>query len=473
MSELASTFFTDCAPVSELFYNSRMFWNERFIKKMAINSVYYDRVDTQTWPMNTLPEQQGFRFNRGWYDPTTPWDQVTSTTCGGNGCEANFELIADPGTNVYTWQLFKKQMRTEWYCLTNFIHKLFPEQQLEHIWDTNAGITKNVHEEFTRTNYIGLAGHKWAGVATEDSLVSCTLPDDQMFFLKQYEGDLQGSYDSRYIYVKLPASDLANISLLNLDELDDALINLQREDDAYRLDISEAAGRPLLEIITPDTRTVRNLWQYAKQSGGWWEANTDFSDPMQQYALGIDRVIGNYAFCNDINGWRGEVDWAYNAGLDTFDEADITTYPRLKRILPYIAVPANALGCNYIQNPAFNNADFAITVAWVMKAVTKWIEPTLTGIGQAQVAATQNFAGEWIWKNPDWECNVFRNQGFFYNQFRLAMQPVDPTLSHVFLHRLNTSRIMPGACCDLQTGSYYQPPAADCFACPGVGVGDI
>jgi hypothetical protein len=286
-----------------------------------------------------------------------------------------------------------------------------------------------------------------------------------MFIVQPFEGTNEGSFNMGYVYVKLPASQLGNIGLLSLDTLDDILINLQREDDAYRLDVSEAAGRPLLEVIVPDSRVLRQLWQYAKQSGGWWESVSDFDDKQLQYSLGIDRVIGNYAFCNDINGVRLKVDWAYNAALSTFNANNPDTWPRLVRVLPYVPVTTE-LGCKYVQNPEYNNADFGITNPWVNKAMIKWISPSQSGIGEAQ-GMTQNYAGDWQWKNPDWECNIKRDQGFFWNQFRMGMQFQDPTLMHSILHRLNTSRLIIPAPCPLST-NYTPQYTPDCYVCSSV-----
>ena len=457
--------FSSCQDVDTLFREARTYYNPFFIKKMAINSIYYGRLETETWPLNTLPTMKAFRFGRGWYNPDQPWQEVQSGRCVQNADDFQFETIAHPGTESYTFSLFTKAMRTDWYQLTDFMYRLFPQEEMDHIMATNVNITKNVHEEFARSNWIGGAGHKWCPISNGQSLVSCVAEDDQMFIVQPFEGTNEGSFNMGYVYVKLPASQLGNIGLLSLDTLDDVLINLQREDDAYRLDVSEAAGRPLLEVIVPDARVLRQLWQYAKQSGGWWESVSDFDDKQLQYSLGIDRVIGNYAFCNDINGVRLTVDWTYNASLPTFNTNDPSTWPRLVRVLPYYPVTTE-LGCKYVQNPAYANADFGITNPWVNKAMIKWISPSQSGIGEAQ-GMTQNYAGDWEWKNPDWECNIKRDQGFFWNQFRMGMQFQDPTLMHSILHRLNTSRLIIPAPCTLAP-NYTPQYTPDCYVCSSV-----
>jgi hypothetical protein len=103
----------------------------------------------------------------------------------------------------------------------------------------------------------------------------------------------------------------------------------------------------------------------------------------------------------------------------------------------------------------------------VSKAMTKWTMPSNTGYSQAQMAS-QNYAGDWEWKNPDWECNRWRKMGFYQAQYRLAAQVKDPTLMHTFLHRLPKTKNLYGSCCPLND---YTPPAdpTDCYNCAGVG----
>ena len=457
-----------CEDLDQLFREGREYFNEIYVKKMAVNSVFYSRIDTQTWPMNTAPEQRGFRFGRGWYDPCGAWRSVESGRCTQNSCETNEEVIAHPGTESYTWTLFKKDMRTQWYCVTDWIHRLYPIEEISHIEATNANISKNVHEEFARAHFVGGSGYRWLGTVDATTSVSCDEMDSEGWRLETYSGEGEGSYNACYVYVKLPATELGNISQLSLDQLDDALISLQREDDAFRLDLAEAAGRPLLDIIIPDTRIGRNLWKYAKESGGWWDANTDFDNKQMQFALGIDRTIGNYAFSYDINGLRFNVDSVYNAGLAAFDAAVPATWPRLVRVLPY-KPESIELGCKWVQNPDFNYADFAITIAWVPTALTKWVSPSFTGAGDAQIPV-QNFAGEWEWMRPQWECNVYRDQGFFAARFRMGMQIKDPTIMHSFLHRLPKGKNLIGNCCDLNE-NYVAPANLDCYTCTGVEEG--
>jgi len=178
--------FSSCQDVDTLFREARTYYNPFFIKKMAINSIYYGRLETETWPLNTLPTQKAFRFGRGWYNPDQPWQEVQSGRCVQNADDVQFEFIAHPGTESYSFSLFTKAMRTDWYQLTDFMYRLFPQEEMDHIMATNVNITKNVHEEFARSNWIGGAGHKWVPISNGQSLVSCVTPDDQMFIVQPF-----------------------------------------------------------------------------------------------------------------------------------------------------------------------------------------------------------------------------------------------------------------------------------------------
>jgi hypothetical protein len=257
---------------------------------------------------------------------------------------------------------------------------------------------------------------------------------------------------------------LNKIAYLSLDMLDDALIDLQNEDDAFRLDIAEQTGMQLLDIVIPDPRVGRALYFQAKRNNGYWDANTDFDARLSSLKLGVNRVIGDYAFGYDINAAR--FNKAPDQPAGPFSAGDPTTWAKLIRVPRYVKI-VQENGCSYIPNKDYQNADFAISVAMVNKAMVKWTMPSSTGYGQAQMQ-TQNYAGDWEWKNPDWECNRWRKMGFYQGQFRLAAQVKDPTLIHVFLHRLPKTKNLYGSCCALND---YNPTSEslDCYSCEGVG----
>lgn len=447
----------------EFFRESRVFFNEEIVEKLPQLSIYYGAESQENWPENSLPTQQGFRFGRGFYDTDLPWQQVDSGRCVGNSCESNFERIAHPGTEPYQWSLFSREMKTDWYCLTDIAkYRLFPLEEVEHIVKNNAIITASVHEEFTRTNWVAASKYKWVPMASDTSLVSCEDLEEDGFALLDANGGTTGQPSMKYVYVKKAVADLANIALPSLDVLDELLIRLQANDDAYRLDISEQAGKNLLQVILPDPRVGRTLWRQAKATQGNWDSMAGFDDKQEQYRMGIRRIIGDYAFCYDITAPHFNVDTAYNSTLATFDADDITTWPRLVRIPALIPVKKD-LGCAWEENPVYYRADFAFIVPWVQKAMRKWIQTGNITVGEAQ-GMDQNFAGTWTWLNPPWPNNLKRNQGFFWNQFTMSMQILDPTLMNTILVRLNKSLNLNPACCDLST-YVASPDTLDCFNC--------
>ena len=460
-------YFQACEEVDTYFREGREHFNDRFIKKYAQVSAWFSRVQEQTWPMNSGTSQRGFRFGRGFFDPTKPWRKVRSERCVANSCDSAPERIMRPGTDSYTWDLLKKELETEWFCVEDLMYRLLPVDEVNHIQDTLAIITRTIHEEFARTHYVGASGHRWGKlVPTDPDTVVCDDPDDDFFIMNEFpDATDEGGFDSRYIYVKCSVAELVQISSLSMSLLDAALIDLGDEEENYRLDLREG-GVEALDIIVPDEYVARKLFFEAKESFGYWNASTpDFDRQLSSLKLGINRVIGNYAFGYDKMALRYNQDSVYNATLGAFDANVPTTWPRLIRVPRYIEVPAE-IGYKYITNPAFKRSDFGISVCWIPNALVKWRNPSWTGTGKVQMDA-KNYSAEWDWRRPDWECNRKRKQGFFEAEARLGMQIPDPTIMHSFLHRIDYTRDYRAPACPLQP--YTAPAPIDTYVCQGSG----
>jgi len=458
-----SVYFSSIEALSEFFRDGRVHFNELYVKKMAQLSIYFNRVPVQSWPLNSTTEQQGFRFGRGWYDENQPWKQI-NTTCAGDSCDNDFETVKMPGTDTYVWDLLRREMVSEWFCVENLLYKLFPAAQVMQIEETNMLISKHVHEEFIRGNFLGAAGFHWLPIAT-DANGYCGEAESNGWYVEQHTGVNEAGYNLSYIRVKSDPANLNDIAFLSLDILDDILINLQNEDDAYRLDLTEAAGVPLLDIIVPDARTARKMFFQAKESNGYWDSNAGFTPELRDLKLGIRRIIGDYAMSYDLDAPRFNADTTFNNTL-VYDESDPTTWPRLVRVPRYVRVAAEE-GCKYIPNTDYNNADFSVSVPWVEKAVTKWMMPAATGYGNVQMPA-QDYAGAWEFFNPKSTENPFQKLGRFQAQHRIGAQISDPTLMHPILHRLDKRRDFTGSDCALN--EYYAPSTPpDCYVCAGSG----
>jgi hypothetical protein len=455
-------YFQACEDVDTYFREGREYFNEEYVKKLAQLSVYFSRVPESTWPMNSGTTQKGFRFGRGFYDPTTPWRKVVSQRCDQNSCDSQPDKILRPGTSSYTWELMKREMMTDWICVEDLMYRLLPVDEVMQFEQSNAIITRSVHEEFIRTSYIGGAGHKWLALVNEEGEY-CDPLDDQAWFMPSFDGVNETGFDSRYIYVKLPVTELPNIAVLSLDQLDDALMDLGDEDEAYRVDMRDA-GFNKLDMIVPDPRSARRIFKDAKESNGFWNTAAEYDKSLSDLRLGIPRTVGDYTFAYDSNALRYNVDTDYNATLGAFDENNPDTWPRLVRVMRY-KLQATELGYEWVPNRDYKSADFGISVQWMNNALHKWRNPNWTGTGDVKMDS-QNYAGDFDWSRPDWECNLWGKMGFFKAQFRLGMQIKDPTKMHVFLNRLDWSKTLSTSPCPLKT---YTPPAEiDTFVCQGV-----
>lgn len=458
-------YFGSYEQIAEFFRGGRPYFNEMYVKKQVNSSLFFNRLPTDTWPLNSTTQQTGFRFGRAWYDENQPWKEI-NTNCAGDSCDNDFEVVKMSGTDSYSWSLLRREMVTDWFCVENLLYKLFPAEQVMQIEETNIKISQHVHEEFARANFIGAAGNHWLAVANANGEY-CGEFDNDAWYIDQFTGANEASYDLSYIRVKVDPASLSNIALLGLDVLDDILINLQNEDDAYRLDLYEATGMQLLDVIVPDARTERRLFFQNRNADGYYgNSVAGFTEDLKDLKLGIQRIIGNYAFSYDIDAPRYNVDWGFNATLAAYSANDRSTWPRLIRVPRWVRVPAEQ-GCKYIPNRAYLNADFAISYPFVDKAMVKWMLPAATGYGDVTMPA-QDFAGAWEYFNPKTESNPFQKMGRFQAQHRAGMQIKDPTLMHPILHRLEKRRSAQGTSCALN--QYYAPSTPpDCYVCNGTG----
>jgi hypothetical protein len=466
-------YFQACEEVDMYFREGREFFNETYVKKLAQTSTYFSRLREATWPLNTGTTQKGFRFGRGFFDPTKPWRKVVSKRCEGNSCDVQPDKIIRPGTDSYFFELIKKELITDWICVEDLMYRLLPVEEIMQFEESNARITKTVHEEIARTTYVGASGHKWVAFV-DDSNEYCGIFDDQGWYMAEFDGtDGQTGFDSRYIYVKCDPADLENIARLSLSLLDDALADLGDEDEAYRLDLREA-GSLKIDIIVPEPKVARQIFLELKESTGYVPSAAGYDPQFPELRLGVSRIIGDYSFGFDGSALRYNADSVYNSavapggpdgtGLPTFDENDPDTWPRLVRVMKYVEQKTE-IGYEYIPNKEYRKADFGISIQWMNDAIVKWRNPSWTGTGQVKMES-QNYAGDFEWRRPDWECNRKRKMGFFEAEFKLAMQVKDPTVMHSFLHRLDHSRQLTGAACPLNT-TYVPPTAIDVYVCDG------
>lgn len=474
-------YFAACEEVDTFFREGREFFNTMFVKKLAQVSTYFTRLPERTWPLNTGTSQTGFRFGRGFYDPTRPWRAITSGRCELDSCDVKADIIRRPGSEKYSWELIKKEMQTPWFCVEDMMYRLFPITEIEQMVKSQALITRSVHEEIARTTYVGASGHKWTAFVNEDNEY-CEAIDDEAWFLDTYnENQIRTAailgvvapqdpaytgYDSRYIYVKgnwnATGGDvdfLSKIATLSLDTLGSALVDLGDEDEAYRIDLRDA-GILKMDIILPDEKTAYGIFKQAKEANGFWNANTDFDMSFTNLRLGRPRTVGDYAFSYDSNALRYNADTAYNAALVTasaegYLENDPDTWFRLVRVMRYYEV-SEELGYSYKPDPDYKRADFGVSIHWMNDVLTKWRNPSWTGTGEVQMQS-QNYAGDFNFRRPIWECNPKGKMGYFDAEFRLAMQVADPTLMHSFLHRLDHSQQHTTSPCTVQS---YTPRSA-------------
>lgn len=461
--------------VDQFFREGRTYFNEKYVKKMANMSAWYGRTPVKQWPIGTPPEQLGFRFGRGFYDECCPFKEIVADRCESNVCDVETSKVRRPGHSTYTWQLGRRRFETDWFCVEDFMFRLFPLEEITQFVDTLALVARHINEEFARSYYIGGAGHKWAAQVSDDGL-DCDLLDDGSWFMEEHDGVGEMGYNPCYVRVNMNPAELGSMSMLTLDMLDEALIGLQDEDDAYRLDLTDAMKLPLLDVIVPDVKVLNVLYKMAKEENSNLDSIAGYDEKMSALRLGVHRVLSHYAFGYDIDAYRFNLDSAFEAtrGQPGGPAAWVPggpnlaiNWPRLIRVPRYIE-EADELGYSWVPNPAYHNADFGISVVHVQNAITKWVRPSYKGVGPMVEGDFQpNHMMDWKWRRPDWPENRWGEYGFWAAQFMWGMQIEDPTLMHCFLHRLPKRRRLKKECCPI-INNYVGPTPISNYDCQGL-----
>jgi len=455
-------YFSAPEQLDTYFREGREHFNETYVKKLAQTGTYMKRVAMKMWPSNSGTVQRGFRFGRGYFNPDKPWYKIVSERCEANGCDSQPEKIKRPGTDSYTWQLLKKEMETDWICVEDLMRRLVPEHEVMQIENTNAIITRTVHEEFTKSNWFGASGHKWLGTVDEDSEF-CGETTDSGWTVEEFEETGEGGYNLKYLRVNIDPADLNTIAELSVDMLDDCLLDLAAEEESYRIDFMEAGAR-VLDVVIPDSRIARRMWRNAREVGGFNPSEAGYDKNLSEAKLGVRKVIGDYALTYDSTAPKFNADSVFNATLGAYDAADPDTYPRLVRVPRYTEVEAE-IGYKYIPNPEHKTADFGLTCVWVPDAMVKYTDPAFTGYGSVRME-TIDYAGNFKWRRPDWESNRKGKLGFFEAEFHLAAQILDPTIMHSILHRVPNGKTLSTVDCPL-IADYVDPGVLDNYVCQG------
>jgi hypothetical protein len=469
-----------CEQVDALFIQSEQKVTEGLItKKLVQKNAYYGKIpDAGSFPLHSGTRIRGWRLGRIGVPNDEGWNGIEDGLCQTNACDFNPEVISH-GSTDYFFSLVQRDLRTDWICLDSMQFRQFPEDEVMHLENGLRDASRYVHEEFRRSRYILFGLHKGISILPADGdgvpvvdFTSCDgqeLVDNAFVFETRVNGEMDESH------VRVCADPTAHggtgidfIGELTLDQLDIATERLEYEDDVY-LD-----GTDLFDVLLPSKR-LRNqlaLQESSAMANAPAQVTTyDMIDLRQTY--GTEGVLRNYSFRSDIHAMRFYPDVAFNtamvAGIGyAFDPNDPNTWPRFVRVYPYKKTASRLTdgtqqGIDWVTNENYLKAPFGITTILNKRVMDVMSFPELTGVSSATTRESYSWEGIARWKNPDWECNVKRNKGFWMMNFRLAARPQRNEEGYSWFHRMSRNIRLRGLTCDLPTSSAELDYTPYCF----------
>lgn len=463
--------FTSCEQVNQLFIEGQQHIEQNLIKdKFVPFNAYYGRIPEGSFPTNSGMTQKGYRLARQAFPDDTRWRKLVQEGCEDNTCDFDPKVLPMNGSDSYEYYPVAMDLRTDWLCLDNFLYRQFPAEEIDHIEMGLRNINKYVQEEFSRGYYLNSAVHKWAGILpvptaglpeTSDEclklLCGCDPTVDDTMWVFETFGD--GLVNTNRVRVKMPVNQLPRISALSLDQLDEAIIPLEREGNYITTDIQ------MFDLVIPDLKVSRQLQQQDDIINRGYRSSGGFGPEALDRKLGIHRTVGNYALRRDPYAMRYApaplVDQPANG---SFDAEDPATWAILVRVFPFKQAK-KSLGVGHDPNPEYTKAPFAISTLFQPEVGRIERMPDTMGTGSA-VKVDYRADGYFHWKNPDWQCNVKRNNGFWMSHYRMAWHPRRTELGHAFLHRLDHRIKLVEVPCDITTKACNDPVSP--YTCTGI-----
>lgn len=444
--------FTACQQVNNLFIEGQQSLERNLIKlKFVPTNVYYGRMPEGNFPMNSGMTQKGFKLARQAYPDDVRWRKLQQEQCSDNTCAFDPTVIPMNGSDSYEWYPIAMDLRTDWLCLDSFLYREFPEEELAHVELGLQNINRYVNEEFARSAYLNALDHKWLGLlppqATEYTDADCekvlcgcdTTVDDTMWRFETYDDGLPNLSRMR---VKMPYDQLYRISALSLDQLDEAVIPLERDGDYIQDSVQ------MFDMIIPDLKVSRQLQRQDDIINRGFRSTGGYDAGQLDRKLGIQRTVGNYALRRDPYAPRyAPAKVSDQPAVNSFDPEDPDTWALLIRVLPF-KQEKKTLGVGHESNKEYNKAPFAISTFWQPQVGRIERLADTTGYGTARKVDYRS-EGYFHWRNPDWQCNIKRNNGFWMACYRMAWHPRRTDLGHAFLHRLDHRIKLESVDCDL------------------------
>lgn len=458
-------------------------------KKMVPGNAYYGKIpDGGSFPLHSGTRIKGRRLGRVTVPDDQGWNPIKDQLCETSACDFNPELMHH-GSSDYFFSVVQRDIRTDWLCLDSLAFRDFVEDEVGHLEDGLRDGSRYVHEEFRRSRYLlfcrnhNLAiippnGANTGPVVDYQSCQGNEVIDGAWVFESRDSGEMDESH------VRVCINPLATgygadgyygqIGELTMDMLDLAKAQLEYEDEGYLGDTG------LWDVLLAEQRMANRLvlqenalmgFAASNVQGGW-----NLLDLRQNY--GTERVIRDYSLRTDRYAMKFFPDYVFNvalvAGLGyAFNAQDPATWPRFTRVYAYVPVKAQYAGVVFQRNPNFLRAPFGISTILNKRVMEVMSFPDTSGYGSATYGDMFSWDGIAKWRNPDWECNVKRNKGFWMLNFRMAAKQAYDEEGYAWFHRINLGLALRGNTCVPNVPECTDEVTPYCFDAFGGGAGDV
>lgn len=461
-----------CEAFDTLFRNSEQKVSDRLYEETAKlgQNPYWGRIKN----FGQFPTKSGTRIKKvrlsriGFGQMEYGWYPIVDEGCNTNLCDDVEADTITHGSTEFFYSLERSAIRTDPICLSMIPFREMGEREIQHMLK---GLRLRVQfhwNEYFRSRYIHNCENKMLGLVTSQALNpdgTCDILDKQcipgietkngfIFWRRGVDGnptlnDLSLPIDERYVSVNVSVANIPRISELSPDFLEQAVQQLQFEDENMPfLD----QGIQLFDVLVPDAKIGRRLSQLERLQESECLNSSIYNSSELSLKLGIKRVIREtYGIRYDPHGMKFYPDLAYNASLPAYNPDDPTTWPRFRRVFAYIPTRNPNGSIRDEINPYFLNAPFGISVIFTPTVMGWRGFPEAQSVASAlKGEASRTYGGEVKWRNfYDRKCNPNQEIGHWEVNFGAGIEPDRPELGFAFFHRIDHRVALVANSCDI------------------------
>lgn len=382
-------------------------------------------VKTGTFEAYSGVEHTLDRFRHVFPNTTKVWNRTQYTSCLGTPCDKT-EYCIGWGASRITYFLEEQSWQTPLLCFDQDMHITKAQEHFRQIIsDILRPATTDIMSNFLRRRALQFADKKFIAnsTMTQFTFTWTVVGDEEIFF--------DCSANPTTVFKLVPQM------------LQQRFEPLMRRGYGGKNPFKETA--PYIELVTD----IATCWELDKLggstgvggvpsvSGNWRFTQWDSANAYWRY--GFSGQIGNFMVRCDPMGLR------FNFRQDLGAAFGVNRF-RYQVVLPYVnqvtSGAGGAPGLGSVENPDFDNAQFAITYIW-HKMAMECLVADATPVNPDMPFSSRDFGGKWqfVMDNLGVDVNGCvvenkrRNKGQFIADFKMAIRPLYTEFLNVFFHK--------------------------------------